>query len=105
MIFESTLLIIGGYLLGSISPTYPWCAGLAGRICDNTGAMILLTLLKRLEGNRRPWPSSRSERLEVLIRRAFLDRDIASHEKWIRRQPGREDEWMASGEGQKGSVV
>ena len=39
---------------------------------------------------------------KVLVRRALLDRDITSHEKWIRREPSHEDEWMANGEGQLG---
>jgi glycerol-3-phosphate acyltransferase PlsY len=51
------------------------------------GAMILITLAKRLEANRRPLPPPGPERLKVLLRRAFLDRDMASHEEWIRRQP------------------
>lgn len=51
------------------------------------GAMILLTLVKRLEANSRPLPPPGPERLKVLLRRAFLDRDLASHEEWIRRQP------------------
>ena len=51
------------------------------------GAMILLTLVKRVEANRRPLPPPGPERLKVLLRRAFLDRDIASHEDWLRRQP------------------
>ena len=69
------------------------------------GAMVLLTLVKRLEGNRRSWPSTRPERLKVFIRRALLDRDIASHEEWIRQGPRREDEWMANDEGQNASIT
>ena len=51
------------------------------------GAMILIALLKRLEASRRPLPPPGPERLKVLLRRAFLDRDIASHQDWIRRRP------------------
>jgi glycerol-3-phosphate acyltransferase PlsY len=51
------------------------------------GAMILITLAKRLEANRRPFPPPGPERLKVVLRRAFLDRDMASHEEWLRRQP------------------
>lgn len=58
---------------------------LVGRLA---GAMILITLAKRLEANRRPLPPPGPERLTVILRRAYLDRDIASHEEWIRRQPG-----------------
>jgi hypothetical protein len=51
------------------------------------GAMVLIALAKRLEANRRPFPPPGPERLKVVLRRAFLDRDMASHEEWIRRQP------------------
>lgn len=57
---------------------------LVGRL---TGAMILITLAKRLEANGRPLPPPGPERRKVLLRRAFLDRDMASHEEWIQRQP------------------
>jgi glycerol-3-phosphate acyltransferase PlsY len=52
-----------------------------------SGAMILLTLAKRLEANRRPLPPAAPERLKVILRRAYLDRDIASHQEWIDRRP------------------
>ena len=42
--------------------------------------MLGLTLLKRLEANRRPLTKDPSERIRVIFRRLFLDRDIASHE-------------------------
>jgi glycerol-3-phosphate acyltransferase PlsY len=61
---------------------------LVGRLA---GAMILITLAKRLEANRRPLPPPGAERLKVILRRAFLDRDIASHQEWIRRQPDAQD--------------
>jgi glycerol-3-phosphate acyltransferase PlsY len=50
-------------------------------------SMLLLTLAKRLEANRRPLPASGPERRRVILRRIFLDRDIPSHKKWIRRTP------------------
>jgi hypothetical protein len=50
-------------------------------------AMLILTLLKRLEANRRPLPENAADRRQVLLRRLFLDRDIANHEEWIRRTP------------------
>ncbi len=49
--------------------------------------MVLLTIIKRLEANRRPLPSSHSEKWKVLLRRLFLDRDIVNHKDWIRRKP------------------
>jgi hypothetical protein len=51
-------------------------------------AMLLLTLLKRLEANRRPLPRDESQRVRVILRRLFLDRDVASHVAWIQRRPG-----------------
>jgi len=51
-------------------------------------AMLLLTLAKRLEANRRPLPPPGPERRQILLYRLFLDRDIASHRDWIRREPG-----------------
>ena len=50
-------------------------------------AMLILTLAKRLEANQRPLPERAADRRQVLLRRFFLDRDIADHEEWIRRTP------------------
>ena len=55
-------------------------------------AMLLLTLGKRLEANRRPLPPPGPERRRVILRRLFLDRDIASHPAWIQRRPDLESE-------------
>jgi glycerol-3-phosphate acyltransferase PlsY len=52
-----------------------------------TGTMLLLTLAKRLEANRRPLPPTGPERRKVILRRLLLDRDIASHKEWIHRRP------------------
>jgi len=54
------------------------------------GAMVLITLLKRLEANRRLLPQSGAERWRVILRRLLLDRDIASHSEWIHRRPEEE---------------
>jgi glycerol-3-phosphate acyltransferase PlsY len=79
----------GPWLLASLL-TLPLLARLlAGPdiVAPVAGAMILLTLAKRLEANGRPLPPAGPERWKVLLRRAFLDRDVASHEEWIRRKP------------------
>lgn len=73
-------LMLGPVLLGG--------PALVGQMA---GAMILITLAKRLEANGRALPAAGPDRLKVLLRRAFLDRDMASHEDWIRRQPVAED--------------
>ena len=56
-------------------------------VAPATGVMLLLTLGKRLEANRRPLPPPGPERRRVILRRLLLDRDIASHSEWIRREP------------------
>ena len=50
-------------------------------------AMLLLTIAKRLEANRRPLPPPGPERRRVLLRRLVFDRDIASHQDWLARRP------------------
>ncbi|MGD2158259.1 MAG: glycerol-3-phosphate acyltransferase, partial [Anaerolineales bacterium] len=86
-----------GYLLGDSAPwafaslvTLPllvyWLDGQAATYWL-TGGMLLLTIVKRLEANRRPLPPSGAERREALLRRLFFDRDIASHPDWINRRP------------------
>jgi glycerol-3-phosphate acyltransferase PlsY len=89
-----------GYLLGDSAPwalaslvTLPLLSDLAdgpAEVVPLAGVMLLLTLLKRLEANRRPLPPPGPERRRVLLRRLFLDRDIRSHRDWIRRQPDNE---------------
>jgi glycerol-3-phosphate acyltransferase PlsY len=86
-----------GYLLGDSAPwalasllTLPLLSDLADGppiAIPVSGLMLLLTLVKRLEANRRPLPPPGPERRRFLLRRLFLDRDIASHRDWIRRQP------------------
>jgi glycerol-3-phosphate acyltransferase PlsY len=49
--------------------------------------VLVVALIKRVEANRRPLPVDRSKRLRLLWRRAWFDRDIASHKEWIARTP------------------
>jgi glycerol-3-phosphate acyltransferase PlsY len=86
-----------GWRLGDSAPwalagllTMPLFAHLIGGpdvVAPLAGAMILLTLVKRLEANRRPLPAPGPERRQVILRRLFLDRDLISHQDWIRRSP------------------
>ena len=86
-----------GWRLGDSAPwalaslvTLPLLSYLAGGpdvVLPATGVMLLLTLGKRLEANRRPLPPPGAERRRVILRRLLLDRDIASHSEWIRREP------------------
>jgi glycerol-3-phosphate acyltransferase PlsY len=94
-----------GWILGDSAPwalvslvTLPLFAHVIGGpdvVAPATGAMLLLTLGKRLEANRRPLPPAGPERRGVILRRLFFDRDIASHADWIQRLPDAEP----SGEG------
>lgn len=91
-------LLAIGWRLGDSAPwllvsllTLPLLANLLGGpeiVRPLCGAMILITLAKRLEANGRPLPAPGPERWKVFLRRAYLDRDIASHQEWIRRRPG-----------------
>ena len=49
--------------------------------------MLLITLVKRLEANRRPLPKDPEERKKVIFLRIFYDRDISDQKEWIRREP------------------
>jgi len=92
--------LTAGWLLGDSAPwalasliTLPLFAHLVGGpdvVASATGIMLLLTLAKRLEANRRPLPPPGRERRKVILRRLFLDRDIASHIEWIDRSPNGE---------------
>jgi glycerol-3-phosphate acyltransferase PlsY len=92
--------LAAGWLLGDSAPwalasliTLPLFAHLVGgpgTVLPATGIMLLLTLAKRLEANRRPLPPPGPERRKVILRRLFLDRDMASHKAWISRRPDKE---------------
>lgn len=89
-----------GWLLGDSAPwalaalvTLPLFAHVVGGpnvVAPASGLMLLLTVAKRMEANRRPLPPPGPERRRVILRRLLLDRDIASHVDWIRRQPNEE---------------
>lgn len=50
------------------------------------GGILLLTLLKRLEANRRPLPAPGKERGRIIWLRLLFDRDIVEHDSWIHRR-------------------
>jgi glycerol-3-phosphate acyltransferase PlsY len=50
------------------------------------GAVLLITLIKRLEANRRPLPEGKKERRKIIWLRLVFDRDIEDHQAWIHRQ-------------------
>jgi len=49
-------------------------------------AVLIITLIKRLEANRRPLPEDKEERRKVIWLRLIYDRDITDHKAWIRRR-------------------
>lgn len=86
-----------GYLVGDSAPwalgsiaamplLIAWMGGSAA-VYWLVGGMIIITILKRLEANRRPLPEDRSQRIQVLLRRLMFDRDIRDHQEWIHRTP------------------
>ena len=50
-------------------------------------ALAVLTLVKRVEANRTPLPQGR-QRWLVIWRRIWFDRDVPSHEEWLKHHHG-----------------
>ena len=72
-------------------PAFSYLIGGPQIVLPLAAAMLLMTLLKRLEANRRPLPSSGPKRREVLLRRLIFDRDIADHQDWLGQAPAESD--------------
>jgi glycerol-3-phosphate acyltransferase PlsY len=91
-----------GYSLGDSAPWFLAClitmpffaffVGIWEWVALLCVAMLIVTLMKRLEANRRPLPPPGRERWDVIWRRLVLDRDIASHRAWIDRGPEEKQE-------------
>lgn len=87
-----------GWLLGDSAPlalvsivTLPALAYFLGGpevVLPASAAMLILTLAKRLEANRRPLPPPGPGRRRVILLRLLCDRDIANHAQWLARKPG-----------------
>ena len=88
--------LAAGFLLGDsapftlvgiagISPLDYWLAG-PPAIHWVVGAMLIITAVKRVEANRRPWPDSWKERWKIFWLRLIFDRDMVEHKLWIRRR-------------------
>jgi glycerol-3-phosphate acyltransferase PlsY len=67
-------------------PVLIWFMGGSSILYWLSGAVLLITLLKRLEANRRPLPVGKYERSRVIWLRLIFDRDIDDHQAWIYRQ-------------------
>jgi glycerol-3-phosphate acyltransferase PlsY len=106
--FLVQLLIMGlGFVTGIelltslgllLLPVLSFCLDRPEAVTWGTLAIVLLTAVKRAEANRLPPPPG-EDRWRVLWRRLWLDRDIPSHEEWVRRKPGR---WEAPPRDQEG---
>ncbi len=81
---DSTVWTLIG--LGTL-PVFSWLVEGPPIVPVASLAMVLLTLAKRVEANRRPLPPRGPDRRRVLLRRLLFDRDIRSHQEWIRRTP------------------
>ncbi|MGD2039832.1 MAG: glycerol-3-phosphate acyltransferase [Anaerolineae bacterium] len=89
--------LAAGWLLGDSAPwalaslvTMPIFAHLIDGpplVTALAGSMVVITLLKRLEANRRPLPPTGPERRRIIMRRLLLDRDLSNHKEWLQRQP------------------
>ncbi|MGC8787323.1 MAG: glycerol-3-phosphate acyltransferase [Anaerolineae bacterium] len=76
-----------GALVGlALLPLLAWATGQPSATIYACLGMLVITVLKRLEANRLPLPAEPSERRRVLLRRLFLDRDVAHEAVWTTRQ-------------------
>lgn len=75
-------------LLGILSlPLFARWVGGSPIVLSLAAGMLIITLAKRLEANRRPLPEEAAARCKVILYRLLLDRDILPHKEWIRREP------------------
>ena len=81
---DSTLWTLGSLVT---LPVFSWMVDGPAILPVAAGAMLLLTVAKRIEANRRPLPPRGPERRRVIVRRMLFDRDIRSHVEWINRTP------------------
>jgi glycerol-3-phosphate acyltransferase PlsY len=75
-----------GALLGlALLPLLTWATRQPAATTWACVGMLVITLVKRMEANRLPLPAEPAERKRVLLRRLFLDRDVAPQAAWTRR--------------------
>lgn len=68
-------------------PAFSWLVEGPTVIPAASVVMLLITMVKRVEANRRPLPPRGPDRRRVIVRRLLFDRDITSHADWIARSP------------------
>ncbi|NIM94848.1 MAG: glycerol-3-phosphate acyltransferase [Anaerolineales bacterium] len=68
-------------------PIFSYFAGGPTVVTPTALAFTAITLVKRLEANRRPLPQPGPERRKVILRRLIFDRDIPHHRTWLDRTP------------------
>ncbi len=78
---------IGALAAVLLLPTLSASLGQPLPVTLGCAAMIALTVLKRLEGNRAPLPADPVARRQALLNRLLLDRDTASKDAWMQRRP------------------
>lgn len=71
----------------ALLPAFAHLSGGPPVVAPLAAAMVLVTLAKRLEANRRPFPPAGPERRRAVLLRLIFDRDIPSHRQWLRRKP------------------
>lgn len=75
-------------LLGIASlPLLTWLADQPVEVIWAGVAMLVITVIKRLEANRQPLPPRGPERRRVLLNRFLFDRDVRAREEWVERKP------------------
>jgi len=62
-----------------------WLIAAPMEIVWGSVALLVITIIKRLEANRLPLPRDAREKRLVLLRRLWLDRDIESDREWQER--------------------
>lgn len=82
-LFNNAAVTLAGFFT---LPIFALLRGQPAVIAWATGAMFVLTSIKRLEANRAPLPPG-PERWRVLARRLLLDRDIEDWQTWAHRRP------------------
>ena len=85
-----------GFLLGDsapwallslfLLPVFMHFEGSSQAILWSAPAILIITIIKRLEANRRLLPEKPSERRFTIFLRIVFDRDIRSHKDWIHRK-------------------